>query len=252
MIIVVPMFYPHNYYAKLDFDNVLMEPCREHIFGTDQLGRDVFTRVLEGGRISFAIAIVSSILAVSIGTVYGAIAGYVEGRVGNVMMRIVDGLYTIPFILLSILLVAVFGRNFMLIFIALAFISWLDVARVVRGQTISLKHKEFVDAAVIMGLSSTQIIKKHILPNTIGTVLVYITLMIPNTLSTTAFLSFLGLGVQPPMADWGTMISEGTQYMLMGDWWVLVAPASSLTLTLLTLHFISAAVKKALDPRNFR
>ncbi|APA83759.1 ABC transporter permease [Francisella tularensis] len=249
---VVPWFYPDNYFSHIDLYSTTRAPSFEHFFGTDAIGRDVFVRVLVGGQISFEVAIVATIVSVVIGTLWGAFAGFIGGKIDGFMMRIVDALYALPFLFFAILLVTLFGRNFILIFVAIGVVSWLDVARVVRGQTIALRHKEFVEAAKVSGLTNRKIVTKHIIRNLIGIIIVYITLTIPTVLMLSAFLSFLGLGVQPPMTDWGEMISDGASYITMGYWWLLVYPSAFLTITLLALNFVGNAMRQALDPKSKR
>jgi len=249
---VVPWLYPSNYFSHIDLYSTTQAPSFEHFFGTDTIGRDVFIRVLVGGQISFEVAIVATIVSVVIGTLWGAFAGFVGGKIDGVMMRVVDALYALPFLFFAILLVALFGRNFILVFVAIGVVSWLDVARVVRGQTIALRHKEFVEAAKVSGLTNRKIVTKHIIRNLIGIIIVYITLTIPTVLMLSAFLSFLGLGVQPPMTDWGEMISDGASYITLGYWWLLVYPAAFLTITLLALNFVGNAMREALDPKSKR
>lgn len=249
---VVPWFYPDNYFSHIDLYSTTQAPSFGHFFGTDAIGRDVFVRVLVGGQISFEVAIVATIVSVVIGTLWGAFAGFIGGKIDGFMMRIVDALYALPFLFFAILLVTLFGRNFILIFVAISVVSWLDVARVVRGQTIAHRHKEFVEAAKVSGLTNRKIVTKHIIRNLIGIIIVYITLTIPTVLMLSAFLSFLGLGVQPPMTDWGEMISDGASYITMGYWWLLVYPAAFLTITLLALNFVGNAMRQALDPKSKR
>ncbi|AEE88012.1 peptide/opine/nickel uptake transporter family protein [Francisella tularensis subsp. novicida GA99-3548] len=249
---IVPWFYPDNYFSHIDLYSTTQAPSFEHFFGTDAIGRDVFVRVLVGGQISFEVAIVATIVSVVIGTLWGAFAGFIGGKIDGFMMRIVDALYALPFLFFAILLVTLFGRNFILIFVAIGVVSWLDVARVVRGQTIALRHKEFVEAAKVSGLTNRKIVTKHIIRNLIGIIIVYITLTIPTVLMLSAFLSFLGLGVQPPMTDWGEMISDGASYITMGYWWLLVYPSAFLTITLLALNFVGNAMRQALDPKSKR
>jgi oligopeptide transport system permease protein len=249
---VVPWLYQDNYFSHIDLYSTTQAPSFEHFFGTDAIGRDVFIRVLVGGQISFEVAIVATIVSVVIGTLWGAFAGFIGGKVDGVMMRVVDALYALPFLFFAILLVTLFGRNFILVFVAIGVVSWLDVARVVRGQTIALRHKEFVEAAKVSGLTNRKIVTKHIIRNLIGIIIVYITLTIPTVLMLSAFLSFLGLGVQPPMTDWGEMISDGASYITLGYWWLLVYPAAFLTITLLALNFVGNAMREALDPKSKR
>lgn len=249
---IVPWFYPDNYFSHIDLYSTTQAPSFEHFFGTDAIGRDVFVRILVGGQISFEVAIVATIVSVVIGTLWGAFAGFIGGKIDGFMMRIVDALYALPFLFFAILLVTLFGRNFILIFVAIGVVPWLDVARVVRGQTIALRHKEFVEAAKVSGLTNRKIVTKHIIRNLIGIIIVYITLTIPTVLMLSAFLSFLGLGVQPPMTDWGEMISDGASYITMGYWWLLVYPSVFLTITLLALNFVGNAMRQALDPKSKR
>jgi oligopeptide transport system permease protein len=249
---IVPLFYSSSYFSEINLYNTSQPPSLAHWFGTDQIGRDIFIRVLVGGQTSIEIALVATIVSIVIGTLYGAVAGFVGGKIDGLMMRFVDGLYALPFLFFAILLVTLFGRNFILVFIAIGIVSWLDVARVVRGQTIAIKNKEFIEAAKVSGLTSFKIVKKHILRNLIGIVVVYITLTIPTVLMLTAFLGFLGLGVQPPMTGWGEMISDGSLYISMGYWWMLIFPALFLTITLLSLNFIGNAMRNALDPKSKR
>ena len=249
---ITPLFFDGNYYAQIDLLNTNQPPSYQHWFGTDQLGRDVMIRSLVGGQTSLEIALVATLVSVIIGTLYGSIAGFVGGKVDSVMMRVVDALYALPFLFFAILLVTLFGRNFILVFIAIGVVSWLDMARVVRGQTIAIKNKEFIEAAKVAGVSDIVVVKRHIIRNLIGIVAVYITLTIPTVLMISAFLGFLGLGVQPPMTGWGEMISDGSQFITMGYWWMLVFPAIFLTVTLLALNFIGNAMRNALDPRNKR
>ena len=250
--IIPAIFYTHSYFSEINLYNTSQSPSLSHWFGTDQLGRDIFVRVLVGGQTSIEIALVATVVSVVIGTLYGAFAGFVGGKIDGVMMRFVDGLYALPFLFFAILLVTLFGRDFILVFVAIGVVSWLDVARVVRGQTIALKNKEFVEAAKVSGLSSIKIVRKHILRNLIGIVAVYITLTIPTVLMLSAFLGFLGLGVQPPMTGWGEMISDGALYIPMGYWWMLIFPALFLTITLLALNFVGNAMRHALDPKSKR
>jgi len=249
VILIVPKLYPSGYFALTDYDNTNCPPTLKHIFGTDYLGRDVFIRVLEASKLSLEIALMSAIVVVIIGTTYGVISGYYGGKLDMIMMRIVDGLYSLPFIFLCILLVAIFGRNFYLIFVAIACVSWLDVARVVRGQTLEIKNKEYIEAAKIMGLSDFTIITKHIIHNLRGTILIFMTLTIPSILYTSTFLGFLGFGVQPPLAGLGELISEGSANISIGYWWTLLFPCLFMVLLLLCLNFISNGIKNIFDTK---
>ena len=219
------------------------------LFGTDANGRDLFTRTLIAGRVSLLIGILASIVALIIGTAWGAVAGFLGGRVDMVMMRIVDVLYSLPFIFFVILLVVFFGRNFVLMFIAVGAVEWLDMARIVRGQTLSLKRREFVEAAHVLGVGTPGIILRHIIPNLMGPVVVTVTLLVPRVILLESFLSFLGLGVQEPMTSWGVLISEGARN-LQGAPWMLAFPALILSITLFSLNFIGDGLRDAFDPQE--
>lgn len=250
LIFIVPEFFPKNYYAITNYNNINSSPTLSHIFGTDYLGRDVFIRVLIASKLSLQIAFITSIVSVFIGTVYGVISGYFGGKVDSIMMRIVDGLYAIPFIFLSILLVAIFGRNFFLIFIAIGCVSWLDIARVIRGQTLEIKNKEYILAAKIMGLSSTKIIFKHILHNLVSSIVIFTTLTVPSILYTSTFLGFMGFGVQPPLAGLGELISDGSANISIGYWWTLLFPCIFMILLVLLLNGISGIIKEIINDRS--
>jgi oligopeptide transport system permease protein len=219
------------------------------LFGTDSNGRDLLTRTLFAGRISLAIGLLATFVALLIGVSYGAMAGYFGGHVDLVMMRVVDILYSLPFIFFVILLVVFFGRNFVLMFIAVGCVEWLDMARIVRGQTIFLKRQEFVQAAEAMGVASGGILRRHIVPNLAGPVIVYMTLMVPKVILLESFLSFLGLGVQEPMTSWGVLISEGAANMQNAPN-MLIFPALFLVLTLFALNFLGDGLRDALDPKE--
>lgn len=219
------------------------------LFGTDANGRDLMTRTLIAGRVSLAIGLLASIVALVIGVTYGAVAGYFGGRVDSVMMRIVDVLYSLPFMFFVILLVVFFGRNFILMFIAVGAIEWLDMARIVRGQTMMLRRQEFVEAAEALGVGTGGILRRHIVPNVLGPVIVYVTLLVPKVILLESFLSFLGLGVQEPMTSWGVLISEGSR-AIRGAPWLLVYPSVFLTVTLFALNFLGDGLRDALDPKD--
>jgi oligopeptide transport system permease protein len=221
------------------------------LLGTDANGRDLLTRILIGGRISLAIGILATAVALAIGVAYGAIAGFLGGRVDDFMMRFVDILYSLPFIFLVIVLVVLFGRNFVLIFVAVGAIEWLDMARIVRGQALSLKRQEFIEAAQALGVSGGDIIRRHIIPNAAGPVVVYLTLLVPKVILLESFLSFLGLGVQEPLTSWGVLISEGARN-IQDSWWLLVFPSLFLTATLFCLNFLGDGLRDALDPKDRR
>lgn len=242
----VPIF-SHYDYSVPDFGNSLTPPGSEHFFGSDGLGRDLFVRSFIGGRITFEIAFAATVVVLLIGVVYGSVAGFMGGKIDALMMRFVDVLYGVPFLFFSILLLTLFGQSLMLSFVAVAAISWLDMARVVRGQTLSLRHKEFVEAAHVCGVGNWQIITRHIIPNLIGVVIVYAALVVPNMIVLSAVLSFFGLGVMEPMTSWGLLISDGAQNMT--SWWLLLFPALLMTSTLLAFAFVSNGLRDALDPR---
>ena len=249
-IFSVSYFFDKNYFSVQNPDFINCAPSKGHIFGTDTLGRDLFIRTIVGSQISLIIAFIAAIIAVSIGTLYGMIAGFYGGKIDNVMMRFIDGLSAIPFIFLSILFFTIFGNNFLLIFISIACVSWLDIARIIRGQTLSIKNKEFIYAAKISGLSNYQIIIKHIFPNLFGSIMVYSTLIIPNILSLSTFLGFLGFGIQPPMVGLGELISDGSMQIIFGQWWLLIFPCLFLFCILISLFFISNGVKNAINSKN--
>ncbi len=219
------------------------------LFGTDLAGRDLLTRTLVAGRISLTIGLLATLVAMVIGVTWGASAGYLGGAADAVMMRIVDVLYALPFIFFVILLVVFFGRNFVLMFLAVGAVEWLYMARIVRGQTLSLKQREFVEAAEALGVTGPGILKRHIIPNLAGPVIVYMTLLVPKVILLESFLSFLGLGVQEPMTSWGVLIAEGARSTeAMPD--LLLFPAAFLTSTLFALNFVGDGLCDALDPKE--
>jgi oligopeptide transport system permease protein len=222
---------------------------RRFLFGTDANGRDLLTRTLVAGRVSLAIGLLATAVAIMIGVLYGALAGYLGGRVDLVMMRFVDILYSLPFIFFVIMLVVFFGRNFVLMFIAVGAVEWLDMARIVRGQTLSIKRQEYVQAAEALGVTTGGIIRRHVIPNTLGPVIVYVTLLVPKVILLESFLSFLGLGVQEPMTSWGVLISDGAKN-IQGATGMLVFPALFLVSTLFALNFIGDGLRDALDPKD--
>ncbi|WP_420336244.1 ABC transporter permease subunit [Roseibium sp.] len=218
-------------------------------FGTDANGRDMMTRTFIAGRVSLTIGLLATVVAISIGVIYGATSGYMGGRVDQMMMRVVDILYSLPFIFFVIMLVVFFGRNFILMFIAVGAVEWLDMARIVRGQTLTIKRQEYVQAAEAMGIDDGGILRRHIIPNTLGPVVVYMTLLVPKVILLESFLSFLGLGIQEPMTSWGVLISEGARN-LQGAAWMLIFPSIFLTSTLFALNFIGDGLRDALDPKD--
>lgn len=234
-----------------DWDLISVAPSIEngHIFGTDAVGRDLFVRTLHGGRMSLMVGVVATLVSLIIGISYGATAGYFGGRIDGVMMRIVDILYAMPFMFFVILLMVFFGRNIILMFVAIGAINWLDMARIVRGQTLTLKGKEYVEAAHACGASSGAIIRRHIVPNLLGVVVVYVTLTIPQVILVESFLSFLGLGVQEPSTSWGALVNEGAQEMESAPW-SLLFPAVFLATTLFCFNFIGDGLRDALDPKD--
>jgi oligopeptide transport system permease protein len=250
LVLIGPFVSPHSGDA-IDWEYIWGAPSLEnhHWFGTDSLGRDVFVRVLQGGQISLMVGIVSTLVSLLVGVSYGAIAGYFGGRVDSVMMRIVDILYALPFLFFVILLMVFFGRHLLLIFIAIGLVNWLDMARIVRGQTLSLKRREFIEAAWMAGARDEQVIKRHIIPNLLGVVVVYVTLTIPQVILVESFLSFLGLGVQEPATSWGALVNEGAQEMDTAPW-LLVFPAGFLAVTLFCFNFIGDGLRDALDPKD--
>lgn len=224
-------------------------PSRDHWLGTDPLGRDLFTRILYGGRVSLLVGIAATSVSLLIGVLYGATAGYLGGRVDQVMMRIVDILYALPFMILVIILMVMFGRNFFLLFLAIGAVEWLTMARIVRSQVMSIREKEFIEAAYVMGLPTISILMRHLIPNTLGPIIVYATLTIPQVMLLEAFLSFLGLGIQPPMSSWGLLIKEGVETMEEYPW-LLIYPSIAMSLTLFSLNFLGDGLRDALDPRS--
>jgi oligopeptide transport system permease protein len=234
-----------------DWDNTSSPPSLEtgHWFGTDAVGRDILVRTLEGGRISLLVGLVATLVSLAIGVTYGAVAGYYGGMTDRVMMRIVDIIYALPFMFFVILLMVVFGRHIVLIFVAIGAVNWLDMARIVRGQTLSLKNTEFVEAARACGVDHQAIIRRHIIPNLLGVVMVYVTLTIPQVILVESFLSFLGLGVQEPMSSWGALVNDGAQDMESAPW-TLVFPAAFLTVTLYCFNYIGDGMRDALDPKD--
>ncbi|WP_153101889.1 ABC transporter permease [Paraburkholderia hayleyella] len=245
-----PWFLPHDLLEN-DWTALSLAPTWQngHWFGTDELGRDLLARTLAGGRVSLEVGLLGTLVSGGIGMAYGATAGYLGGRVDAVMMRIVDMMYAIPYMLIAILMMTLFGRAFFLVVLTISAFSWLDMARVVRGQTLSLRSREFVDAARATGVTSRTIIARHIVPNLIGVVVVYATVTVPAIVLTESVLSFLGLGVQEPMTSWGVLIQDGAQ-KLESMPWLLLCPALMLCLTLYCVNFIGDGLRDAFDPKD--
>ena len=248
LAIFAPWIAPYSYsYQNLDLG--ASTPSAEHLLGTDVLGRDLLSRLLYGARISLLVGFVATGVALVIGVSWGIIAGYFGGRVDSIMMRIVDVLYGLPFIIFIILLMVIFGRNIWLLFAAIGAVEWLTMARIVRAQVIGLKNQEFVQAAQVMGVSNISMFRRHILPNILGPIAIYATLTIPQVMLLEAFLSFLGLGIQPPMSSWGTLIRYGVESM-EEYYWLLIYPGLTFTITLFALNFFGDGLRDALDPKT--
>jgi oligopeptide transport system permease protein len=221
-----------------------------HYFGVDELGRDMFSRTVQGTQVSLMVGIVGAFVAVVLGTLWGATAGYLGGRIDNVMMRFVDVMISIPYMFVLILLLVMFGRSFFMLFVGIGLISWLDMARIVRGQTLSIKNKEFVEAAIATGVRTHTIILRHIVPNLLGVVVVYSTLLVPNMIIFESFVSFLGLGVQEPATSWGALINDGASQMQNGVLWQLLVPLFFFVITLFSFFFVGDGLRDALDPKD--
>ena len=249
-VVVAPLIAPFAY-DYTDWGAMQSPPSMEnqHYFGTDSLGRDLLTRVAIGGRISLMVGAAGALVAVVIGVIYGTVSGFFGGKTDMLMMRFLEILNAFPFMFFVILLVTFFGRNLGFIFVAIGMVSWLDVARIVRGQTLSLKRKEFIEAAKVSGVSDTRIVFRHIVPNVLGVVVVYASLLVPGMILFESFLSFLGLGVQEPMTSWGAMLQDGAHTMQVAPWQLLV-PAVFLVITLFCFNFIGDGLRDALDPKD--
>ena len=249
-VIVCPWITPNNYFSQ-DYDAIWQVPAfaNWHIFGTDSVGRDLFVRTMIGGRISLMVGVVTAVVSLIIGVAYGATAGYIGGRIDGFMMRTVDILYAMPFMFLVILLVVFFGQSLFLMFIAIGAVSWLDMARIVRGQTLSIKQQPYIEAARMAGAPGWLIVARHVVPNLLGLIIVYVTLTIPQIILFESFLSYLGLGVQEPMTSWGALINDGTSEMGVAPW-LLIIPSIFLAVTLFCFNFIGDGLRDALDPND--
>jgi oligopeptide transport system permease protein len=248
--ILAPWLSPHPF-DEVYWDRIGMPPdfANAHWFGTDNNGRDLFVRTLYGARVSLAVGMAATLVSLVIGVVYGATAGFIGGKVDEAMMRLVDILYSLPFMFFVIIMMVVFGRNIVLVFLAIGAVEWLTMARIVRGQTLSVKRKEFIEAAHAAGVPGWKIVLRHIVPNVLGPVIVFVTLLVPEVIIIESFLSFLGLGVQEPYTSWGVLISEGAGQMESAPW-MLVFPALFLAVTLFCLNFIGDGLRDALDPKD--
>jgi oligopeptide transport system permease protein len=251
LAVVGPLFSPHNF-DGLDWKHIAVPPelANAHWLGTDRLGRDLFVRTLHGVRVSLAIGVLATAVSLLIGVAWGAVAGYVGGRTDELMMRVVDVLYTLPYIFIVIILMTVFTRgNIYMLFVAIGAVGWLTMARIVRGQALSLKQREFVEAAVVAGVGTPGILARHIVPNLLGPVIVYATMTIPQMVLYESFLSFLGLGVQEPLASLGSLINQGARDMESAPW-MLMVPAGFLVVLLVALNFVGDALRDAFDTRE--
>jgi len=258
LAVLAPLLSPYAY-DEVNYDIIACAPnwwpaeaaCRApgHIFGTDSVGRDLFVRVLFGARVSLAVGLVATLVSLLIGVLYGATAGYLGGRIDTLMMRLVDILYSLPFVFFVIILMVMFDRNFILLFVAIGAVEWLTMARIVRGQTLSIKQKEFIEAARAGGVGPFDIITRHVIPNVVGPVMVYVTLTVPGVILTESFLSFLGLGIQEPLTSWGVLISDGADQMESAPW-MLLFPALFMAVTLFCFNFIGDGLRDALDPKD--
>ena len=246
--IITPFIAPYDY-AYQDLALGASAPSSDHLLGTDTLGRDLLTRMMYGSRISLMVGFLATSVALVIGVIWGTVAGFSGGKTDTVMMRIVDTLYGIPFIILIILLMVIFGRNLILLFLAIGAVEWLTMARIVRSQVLNLSKQEFILSAEAMGVSKLSIIFRHLIPNAMGPVIVYATLTVPQIMLLESFLSFLGLGVQPPLSSWGLLIRDGAVSM-EEYWWLLIFPSLAFSLTLFSLNFIGDGLRDAIDPRT--
>lgn len=250
MAAIAPFFSPHVI-DDMAWDAIGIPPTLEnsHWFGTDDTGRDMWVLTWMGARVSLTIGVLTTVVALSIGVVYGATAGYLGGRADMWMMRFVDVLYALPLLFFIIILVTVFGRNIYLVFVAIGCVEWLTMSRIVRGQTMSIKRKDFIEAAVTSGLSPAAIVRRHVIPNAVGPVIVYVTTLVPTNILVESYLSFLGLGVQEPLTSWGVLISRGANSIETTPWLLLI-PAVLLAITMFCFNFIGDGLRDALDPKD--
>ncbi len=247
LALLTPWIAPYSYSAQ-DLDLGATPPSGAHWLGTDAFGRDLLTLILYGSRVSLAVGFLATAVALTIGVLWGTVSGYAGGRTDAVMMRTVDILYALPFTIFIILLMVIFGRNLFLLFMAIGAVEWLTMARIVRGQVLGIRRQEYIEAAIVMGLPRSRIMYRHVLPNVLGVIIIYTTLTIPNVILLESFLSFLGLGIQPPQSSWGLLISYGVETMEEYPW-LLFFPAATLSLTLFSLNFLGDGLRDALDPR---
>ena len=248
MAIFGPVISPHSYNEQV-LSNQNQPPSAEHWFGTDELGRDVFARTWEGARISLFVGFMAALIDLIVGAIYGGIAGYRGGKTDSVMMRIVEVLYGLPYLLIVILLMVILGPGLWTIIIALTVTGWLGMARIVRGQVLQIKNYEFVLASKTFGTNTSRIIRKNLLPNTMGVIIVQMTLSVPSAIFAEAFLSFLGLGIEPPLASWGSMANAALPVILSGDWWRLFFPAFFISLTMFSFNVLGDGLQDAFDPK---
>ena len=248
--IVGPWLLPHAF-DSADWDAMSLPPSLKnwHFFGTDEAGRDLLERSLVGGRISLMVGFLATLSSVTLGIVWGATAGFMGGKVDAFMMRVVDMMYAVPYLLIAILMVTILGREFYLVVLTITVFSWMDMARVVRGQTLSLRSKEFIEAARALGVPTRRIISRHIVPNLLGVVVIYTTVTVPGVILTESVLSFLGLGIQEPMTSWGVLIHDGAAVMEVSPW-MLLFPAGLLSVTLYCFNYIGDGLRDALDPKD--
>jgi oligopeptide transport system permease protein len=248
--VIGPWLLPHSY-EDTDWNSMGIAPTWTslHLFGTDELGRDLLVRALMGGRISLVVGLLATLVSVSLGIVWGAVAGFAGGKLDAFMMRVVDMLYAVPYLLIAILMVTILGRDFYLVVLVISAFSWMDMARVVRGQTLSIKSKEYVEAARAIGVPTWRIIFQHVVPNLLGIVVIYTSITVPSVILTESVLSFLGLGVQEPMTSWGVLIGDGAKVMDTSPWMILF-PVAMLGLTLYCANFIGEGMRDALDPKD--